>query len=229
MTIRSSLIDRFLLPELFDEALWKGGSNQKFDFICPQAFGRNTWLDSEVGRIAEGRRDESDHDDLAIFESLEGDDFDPGRPNWLLAEQCVRLWLQHNVPIIGQWEVLYAVWQLNKVAYREHRELFCAIWPSSCEYLGTRGMLLEAWRIALNVFCVPKPRVVAHPEHIQRCYFLARKIFGAENVSIWVSSEQECDRCWFDSQSVQWWTRGPIRWLAYEMLVRIHHQLRGWF
>ncbi|QQR77199.1 MAG: hypothetical protein IPJ67_03575 [Candidatus Moraniibacteriota bacterium] len=33
---------------------------------------------------------------------------------------------------------------------------------------------------------------------------------------------------WFDTKSVQQWTRGKWRWIVYDMLARIHHRLHGW-
>ncbi len=69
------------------------------------------------------------------------------------------------------------------------------------------------------------PLLVAHPEHIQRCFFIARKIFG-KSTTVWFDANAPTG--WFDSKSVQPWTRGPNVWLIYEMLARIHHRLHGW-
>ncbi len=67
--------------------------------------------------------------------------------------------------------------------------------------------------------------VVAHPEHIQRCFFLTREIFQTiPAVSTGIASKS-----WFDEGSVQRWTRNKWYWLFYELfLARPHHRLKGW-
>jgi hypothetical protein len=67
------------------------------------------------------------------------------------------------------------------------------------------------------------PLIVAHPEHIQRCFFIARRVFGVTATDVQNASTE-----WFDIGSVQKWTQNPGHWLAYEMLARIHHRLHGW-
>lgn len=256
MNIRMYLIGTFLLPVGFEEVL----RARNFDFITPQAFGRNSYPEEgsllrwrnkrrrlqgnlpveSIQRVAEIRN--QCNSDIEAFEKLKGEGFDPGEPNRILAELCWKAILGggisfdeegslvvkqggKNKPVIGQWEVMYAMWLRNSGAYSQcslsHQAL--AIWPSKDGYLGTQGLLLEVKRI-VDQRGLFSPCVVAHPEHIQRVYFLARKIFGkpvAEMTGV-------ISDLWFDSKSVQLWTRGKWRWLFYEMLTRMHHRYYKW-
>ena len=122
---------------------------------------------------------------------------------------------------------MFALWERNPEWYATHTESLKVIWPPSEGYLATRGLFLEAKRIAdAHGWCIPL--LVAHPEHIQRCFHIARKIFGNNSCTTtdyasfgWID--------WFDPKSVQWWTRGPWRWFFYEIFIaRPHHLLHGW-
>ena len=256
MNIRTYLINTFFLPIRFEKVPRK----RDFDFITPQAFGRNSypeegfhlrWRNKTRGlqgklpvegikRVVEIHSQYTS--DAEAFKKLKEEGFDPGEPNRILAELCWKAILGggisfdeegllvvkqegKNKPVIGQWEVMYAMWLRNPGAYSQcslsHQAL--AIWPSKDGYLGRQGLLLEVKRI-VDQRGLSLPCVVAHPEHIQRAYFLARKIFGKPVAKM----TEVISDLWFDSKSVQLWTRGKWRWLFYEMLTRMHHRYYKW-
>lgn len=241
MSIRDVMLHSWFLPESFCRAIGKAYSDQ-VDFICPQAFGRNTFSNDDVGAIVNtAHKKLCDSHDIDTFEWLKSRNFDPGRPNRILALRCIRLakalkssiWgtYCHRIPplitpVIGQWEVLCAMWLSEPDWYMEHQEILTPIWPPAQGYLGTRDMLLIVKKLA-DTCELKTPLLAAHPEHIKRCFFIARKIFGiaAIDIGTWEGNSHEE---WFDPGSVQKWTRSPSRWLWYEMLVRIHHRIHGW-
>ncbi|MBP5993803.1 MAG: hypothetical protein KA731_02740 [Candidatus Moranbacteria bacterium] len=228
MSLRQILLNRMLLPHspAMDLAI-KDSTVQEADFICPQGFGRNMYSDKNVGAIV-GTARKNAGNDIAAFEWLQLMGFNPGRPNKMLALYCIRLSKKEPssaCPVIGQWEVLYAMWLYEPDWYQKYQDIFIPIWPPRVGYLGTRGMMLVVKDIAggRNLHA---PLLVAHPEHIQRCFFIARKIFGELVAADYSDGKTGSD--WFDEGSVQRWTRGPNIWIAYEMLVRTHHRLQGW-
>lgn len=236
MSLRSTLINQLFLPESFSRR--EQGYDSEADFICPQGFGRNTYSDKRVVAIV-GTARENFGDDIATFEWLRSKGFDPGRPNRQLAARCILLTrpippyfddvgvVQEYplvYPVIGQWEVLYAMWAYEPDWYMKHRDEFTAIWPSPESYSSTHDMLRIAKDIAEG-HCLRTPLIVAHPEHIPRCFFIASKVFGKPVVH---TNDSEATPAWFDQRSVQYWTRGPKVWLLYEMLARLHHRLHGW-
>lgn len=218
MSLRKKLLDTFLLPEPF--GLWKAADTQAADFICPQAFGRNTYSDKAVGRVAIMRK--CLENDIETFELLKTEKFDAGSPNTRLAHLCHNL--AFDKPIIGQWEVMHELYCSFPEWYKMHQKDLFTIWPPDEGYLATRGLLLKAHAIATE-YRWKIPIVVAHPEHIQRCFFLAREIFQTiPAVSTGTASSR-----WFDEGSTQKWTRNERDWLLYELLLaRPHHLLKGW-
>lgn len=219
MDIRSFLIDRLLLPSAFSNQ-WK---KKQHDFITPQAYGRNTFSDREL-RIIRVKRDEHAND-TAMFRWLASRRFDPGKPNEVIASHCTNLTKLSGKPVIGQWEVMFALWRKNSEWYEIHSESLFAIWPSQEGSQKTKGLLEEVKNTAKDIG-LSHPLLVAHPEHVQRCYFIARKTFGV-SPAVFVYPEEE--NAWFDEDSVQWWTRSRRKWLFYELcLARPHHLLHGW-
>lgn len=237
MTVREYMVDSLFLPDSYGE-VWRP---EEFDCIVPNAFGRNSypeyghrmrlrrWIQSARGEAISPDvgfvrmiRDRA-RSDVEAFEELSARSFAPGLANCELADICWRLFQEKKVPILGDWEVMYALRRLYPDLYEHGEELFVAIWLPQEGYLATRGMLLEAKRIA-DKLDLSAPCVVARPEHIQRVYFLALKVFG-KSVSTKTMRSNDFE---FDPDSVQWWTRGKWRWLFYEMLVRLHHRYHGW-
>jgi hypothetical protein len=236
MSLRDAIIASRFLPENFYRRTAGHAYPDQAEFICPQAFGRNTYSDERVGSII-GAMLESIKDPVRRFEWLKERGFDPGQPNRILARRCIGLATARRLfifalggikatplPVIGQWEVLYAMWFYEPDLYAKYQDALIPIWPPLVGYLGTRGMMRTALDIA-EAHGLRVPLIVAHPEHIQRCFFIARKVFGiaaTDHIDGMVLEE------WFDRHSVQKQTTSPGHWLAYEMLARVHHRLHGW-
>ncbi|HWQ60482.1 MAG TPA: hypothetical protein VN420_05070 [Candidatus Fimivivens sp.] len=217
MDLKSAVFDRLFLPESFINA----NKDQMYDFMVANAFGRNSFTDKEASTIIRQKRDELD-DDIAMFEWLQTENFDPGSPNILLATELSKHPSAFDIPVIGQWEIMYELWKRYPGRYNRCIDTLFAIWPPKKGYLRTRGFMLEAKRIA-ELRRLRIPCVTAHPEHIQRCFFMARNVFGSA-----ISKSLSITPDWFDKRSVQKWTRGKWSWLTYELMVRIHHRILGW-
>ena len=252
VVVALDLIRHYLLNVAFlPMPLALAETSREFDFVTPQAFGRNMFPDdsrvlrfrnwcrqlcgkpriltsSDVRKI----RDECESD-IEAFCRLEELGFDPGTPNRLLVIGTHNFLggSPEDVPIIGQWEVCFALWGRFPLWYATHAKNIVVIWPPRSGYLSTHGILLEVQEIArTRTIGLSKPCILAHPEHMPRAYFLAQKIFGSSAVSYAMNDAFSCVRldAWFNGQSVQWQTRGEWRWIVYELLARLHHRWNGW-
>ena len=203
------------------------------DFVCPQAFGRNTWTDKEITEaMAKLFSEIGSRDQDKAMEKLAKINFDPGLVNIFLARKCYALAkeLQRSGKepwIIGQWEVIFALIATEREWYKQNRDFVIAIWPPlSGEYLGTRGLLFEAKEIARS-FGLKHPIIVGQAEHLARCVELAKRVFGGNYVVVPkvddVMKEYSFDPFFKQSQAT-----GKFRWRFYEILVRFHHMLHGW-
>ncbi|HLC95584.1 MAG TPA: hypothetical protein VJH89_03805 [Patescibacteria group bacterium] len=195
------------------------------DFICPQAFGRNTHKDKNIGEIV-GHTQSHFKDDIKTFKWLQNDWFDPGHPNTLLGSRALVLAKEYQKPIIGQWEVMYCMYHIDPAWYIEHQEHLIVIWPiPDDEGLSSFDVFVRAHNIGIKKR-LRKPLLVAHPEHIQRCFFIAQHLFGFVVVDDEYKNITD-NTPWFDKKSVQPWTRGPKRWLYYEILARMFYRFFG--
>jgi hypothetical protein len=229
MSLRYLLFDRLFLPQPFQTS-WRPRISDG-DFISPQAFGRNTFTDEEVGMAIGVIRDARDGQTIATFRELQSRGFEPGNVNITLGIRCLELaqrdwWANHGpCPVVGQWEVLYVMWLYDPTWYEKNQNILIPIWPPLKGYLGTRGMLLAVKEIA-EARDLNNPVLLAHPEHLQRAFFIACKIFG-KPVAVDTDLEESLNHN-FDERSVQKWTRGPWAWLRYEMMARFRHRLNHW-
>lgn len=240
--VREWLFDRFFLPGSFlkETGRKRRGSRSDAGFVIVLAFGRNDYPDgSFFERLSKEYWDSSssetttirnvaewyvEYGTIATFCLLSEAGFDPGIPNRTLADFCFQEFENNRMPFMLQWEVAYALWNEYSDWYEENLRHLMANWPKREEYLSTRDILLEV-RDMTRKKGWHNPLIIAHPEHIQRAYFLAKRIYSDETVR---ATDLSPSPEWFDRRSVQWWTRGPMQWLAYEMLARIHHRLKGW-
>ena len=229
MSFKETLLGGAFLPE----SIWRANRGCAMDagFICPQAFGRNTYSDKTVGPIIWDARYQSGSD-ITTFKWLKSIGFNPGHPNVMLGKRCIELatltksYMTTIRPVIGQWEVMYSMWKENPDWYEKQQANLVAIWPPYQSYLGTRDMLRAIEQVALTRG-LKDPLIVAHPEHLPRCFFLARKIFGAQSVAI--DGGTIADEEWFDRHSTQWQTRSACAWLLYELFIaRPPHLLLRW-
>lgn len=161
--------------------------------------------------------------------------FDPGMVNISLAKGCYHLArrLKENGKkpwVIGQWEVIFALATADEEMaswYKENREFIIAIWPPlSGEYLGTRGLLFEAKKIACS-FGLKNPIIVGQSEHLARCVQLAKRVFGGNSVVV-PEIDDAMKEYSFDPNSVHPQTTSKWTWRWYEFRARFHHLLHGW-
>jgi hypothetical protein len=220
------MFDYFLKPEVLTRSR---GNIDKEAIICPQAFGRNTWTDEEVSQklqalFQKGLSAEQKLNDLARFKRLDSVDFDPGKVNHQLAETCYRLSYEegNTLPqfIIGQWEVLYAVYKIDPKWYELFWSFHQAIWPpEDGSYLTTRGLLKS---ISKKIPSYKGVIVVGQAVHLARCARLADKIFGKERIIV-----PRPPIPLYDPQSVQSWTQNQESFLGWETKARIFEELPG--
>lgn len=215
------LLDYFLKPDILARPR---GNTIDAKIICPQAFGRNTWTNKEAaGRLQDLNLKEID--DIARFNFLEKAGFDPGSVNRNLAEQCFQLSTAGNPsrfrPIVGQWEVLYAVWKSYPDWYECNNSFHQALWPPTDRmhpYLSTRE-LLQGVDTVLH-YWPEKIAIVAQSIHLGRCVRLADKIFGKRQIIV-----PQPGTPLYDSRSVQPWTRNQRSFLAWERGMRLFEEL----
>lgn len=195
------------------------------DFILVEGFGRNVYTNKELTTLIRPQRNRLG-DDSAMFKWLSENAFDPGTPNRILAEACVRQMRFYGFPAIVQWEVAYAVWNEYPAFFEKYRGSFFVVWPWPKGYQGSHGLHRDAKRICGQITGknMVVPLLIAHPEHVQRCYFVAKKRFGGAGIFQLIRSKR-----WFDRKSKQWQTKGNRLWLFYEIcLARPYGRLSGW-
>ena len=242
LRVREWLFDRFLLPGSFlkETGRKRGGSTLDAGYAIVLAFGRRDcpeesflarsigrWGDAHFPMIRDVAEWNGEYGTVDTFEMFEEYGFDPGLPNKMLADLCFQRFEKTDTPLVLQWEIAYTLWSRHGDWYRERWNRLIVIWPEEERYLSTRHFFLIAKGMA-RLQGWYNPLIIAHPEHVQRAYFVARRVYSDNEKEIVRAMALSSPRKWFDKWSVQWWTRGPMRWLAYEMLVRIHHWHKGW-
>ncbi|NTW15432.1 MAG: hypothetical protein HGA38_03605 [Candidatus Moranbacteria bacterium] len=222
MPFKEYLLDRSLLPEPYSTAQ----KAETYDCVIPQAYGRNTF-ENRVLPMIRKRRDDFGSD-IAMFRWLHDQGFDSGEPNRFISESCYQAveLLGRHVPVIGQWEVMFALWKAYPQWYESNTNTLVAIWPAECGRQNTYELLLEAMEVC-KTRNVSVPLIPAAPQHTPRTFFLAKKIFGTSPAVVKRYPDEDPNH-WYDPKSVQWQTRSERLWLLYESLSRIHHHLFGW-
>lgn len=187
--------------------------------IVPCAFGRNTWEDKEVARVVSAIRYKSLYN-VERFQELKKLGFEPGLVNRALAEICFALAQAAPSRIWGQWEVMYAFYELDPVWYESQRThfRFQATWPDG-SYLSTREVLRSVlWR--------PTDRmaIVAQAVHAVRCFRIARHLYGPNRVMMAPGTMPHL----YDPDSVQPWTRSEAAFLGRERWTRPVDEALSW-
>jgi hypothetical protein len=222
------------------------GSTADADCIFVQALGRNSFPDEGLGKgLAQLRRKAGPHD-LKAFNHMKAFGFDPGESNRALARMAMKRSGQLRIPIIAQWEVVYAIWEMNSGWYVHHLNKIDCLWPPEGGYFSTRDVKIMSKERMLARGC-RRPLEMAHPAMIARAVTILWKLGISpivEPVSVldfWKSN------LWvWDKKSVQPWTRGlfhlpdldlPVGeyikglrevWIVREWLGRIHHIVHRW-
>jgi len=133
---------------------------------------------------------------------------EPNPCNVRLAEEVIRAAHEvgSQVCIVAQWEIARALQEWGLVAD-------VVVDPVPGKYLGSADVAMRA-KEAFQSAGVQECVVIAQPFlHLSRCKRLMEMAgFRPRDMAI--------GRIGFDSQSTQWWTRGPIRLLLYAVLQR---------
>ena len=196
------------------------------DAVCIfiQSFGRNALDDDILGRVIWGIREHTDHDDLSSFLELKRKKFDPGDSNYAIARHVMRLADRFSIPVMGQWETIYAMWELDPEWYQANRARIDCIWPPREGYFATyhvKEMSHEAMR---QRRLSGRPLEVAHPAMAARAIPILWKLGLSpivEPVSLWSFWKHPL---WvWDKNSIQPWTRSFVSWIPREMVSRILH------
>lgn len=224
------------------------GRVEQGDCVFVQAFGRNTIPDEELGEtVWKAIRKGNSLSETFTFLNYNGKKVEPGQANEALAERAMRLAEQYDIPIIAQWEVIYAIWQLHRRWFLENKKRIDCIWPPQQGYFATYDVKLQS-REKMRERGKSNPIEVCHPAMKARAVPI---IWGmgidviAEGVAPWNFWRNETWK--WDAESVQPWTRGFLRpgvskknllrnplqaikgvWLPREFAGRIHHLFKGW-
>ncbi len=184
--------------------------------IFVQAFGRNMLDDSILNRVIWGLREHFGFDDQRVFREMRQRDYDPGDSNLTLARHSLRLAQLYSIPIIAQWEIIYAIYLIAPDWYRENRSLLDAIWPPREGYFATYHVKeLSQQRMQARQLR-GRPLEVAHPSMTTRAIPILWQLGlnpVVEGIS-WRLCGQH--RLWrWDRRSVQPWTRDFGQWIAW--------------
>ena len=211
----------YLLP--FLPCCPKIGELIEADDILVQAFGRNLFDDESLGKVISRllQRAKSLGEAFALL-TYEG--FDPGKPNMALAKKAIRLAKQFRIPIIAQWEVVFAIWQLDRRWFFDNQSQIDCIWPPELGYFATWHEKMDS-KEAMRVKGVYHPIELAHPVMLPRAVAILWKLqvpVVVEPVRPWSFFRHELFV--FDKKTVQWWTGAFWRFSClYEVLGRPHH------
>lgn len=206
-----------MCPQIGEEA------DANVEFV--QSFGRNSIPDSDLGEVLWNIRTNAAMNDLATFVELDTQGFDPGKPNLMLAGQAMELAEEHGIPIITQWEVAYAIYEIDLSWYLDHSSQIYTIWPDrDSSYFTTR----EVKRLSvekMRELGLSHPLEIAHPAMKARAFLIIEKL-GVVPITQSVSWRCWDDLLWqWDENSVQPWTRDFFHWKIREVQVRVHHVL----
>lgn len=228
----------------------KIGELEQGDCIFVQAFGRNSIPDEELGKTVREKisKDETLNQRL---KSLNDDDFDPGKSNKALAKKALRLAKRRDIPVISQWEVVYAIWELDRQWLLDNQSKIDCLWPPEEGYYTTFDVKQECKK-RMKQRGKSKPIEICHPAMAARATAIIWKTgtdLVTEGIKPWSFSKNEL---WvWDSSSIQPWTREfvPLEalrngwWLLKDPKERIlkgiwwiregsvrflHHPLKGW-
>ena len=196
------------------------GTLEMMDCIFVQAFGRNTYKDDELGRELWTILNSCKQDVVQAMTLLKYQGFDPGKSNRAMAHFVMKLHKWFNVPIITQWEVAFAMFELDSAWYLEHSCNVDVIWPPEQGNFATWHVKVNSKQRMLTRGC-SRPLEIAHPAMLARAVLtiwmtgvipvvLPSAILIKEGLWVW------------DENSVQSWTTSFGAWIKErEVLGRI--------
>lgn len=226
----------------------KIGELEQGDCVFVQAFGRNTLSDEDLGeRIWQAKNNSDSLGETFTFLGYQEGGFDPGDSNRALAKKAMDLAEKYEIPIIAQWEVVYAIWEMERKWFFENQSEISCLFPPEQGYYATWDVKLES-KAMMEERGKSNPIEVCHPAMKPRAIAIIWKTglhLVAEGVSIFDFWK---DELWvWDSESIQPWTRRFIGledlktllrerfeaiekiWLIREFGGRlVHHPIKGW-
>lgn len=185
--------------------------------ICALSFGRNTFPDKHLGRDLKAcfRRYGLRRSIISIprFFALKKSGFDPGKANRAIAWR-VRQYAEEMRVVLGQWEVMFALWEKDPMWYDERDEHFFVIWPDENQArLDTDQALRNMFRDR------PKHEnflLIAHQELWPCCIQTAEQMLEPDSVHI-----AQIGKIPYEPRSIQKWARTPQSFAAYEKKQQI--------
>jgi hypothetical protein len=196
------------------------GDPEEADVLIIQAFGRNTYGDEELD-IVRTIYERSGGNDATAIEKLREVSFNPGIPNYDLAQEAQEIADRYDLPIITQWEVAVA---FNPEWYAVHKERIICIWPpGGTEYFTTWHVKTATWKI-MKEKGWKTPVELAHKSQIARSFLVVKKVMHITPVVLPQRTKS------FDPNSVQPWIRSWRKFvLPREIIVRwVHHIIKRW-
>ncbi len=206
--------------ESFPPDKWPQATFGHNDVMLTQAFGRNTFSDSELPAVSRERLQcKTDEEMFAGFLSDEG--FEPGLSNEALADVMAGQLSDPTVTIeqAVQWEVAYALWRKYPELYADAREAIHVLWPNS----GAKAY--RTYEVNHDSAGIMEQNGLynaiefAHPDMMIR----ALKILG----KLGIEADILAANIPFDPKSIQYQTRGQHQWVLRELLTRVEHALIG--
>lgn len=181
--------------------------------LIAQAFGRNSFPDEKL-KDSILVTDASDEEKARYCRERM---FDPGRPNCLIAEAIEGLDGRFAFErIFIQWEIFFS---LSAEWLMKNARKLVIIWPNE-EYFNTK-MVLEKI-LSHGARKSERPLMICHKGALLRTALIWEKLTG--NFPLLPYEQVDC----FDEKSVQPWTRSAKNFYPREILVRIHHLIKGW-
>ena len=193
------------------------GNPTDADCIFVQAFGRVSYPDTALPEIMRWLRKEADDTDLHMFELLDKYCCLTGASNQALAVTCY--WLIHenpNLHLMMQWEVALELWRIDHEWYVYRLQQLHTIWPPGDGYFDTTAVK----RVSIGLMRyhgLSRPLELAKSAMLVRAWLIIRRL-GVEPRLVIANIP-------FDENSIQPWTRNRRRWIARELLGRVHHVL----
>ena len=200
-----------------------GGDVSTGDCIVVQAINRNMIPDAELYKVARLYR--SLHDGVPALQQLRRVfGFRANIPNCDLARACQKL-LTRFPKLIAfcQWEVAEAIDAMDKEFYTTNKNRVIGLWPQDegSTRFSTYDNALQV-KTLMGERGLKKPILLAHEDHMIRCWFLYRKLLKVDPIiPVYKVSS-------YDSQGVQPYARDRKTFRQYErFLARPHHIITG--
>jgi hypothetical protein len=207
--------------------LWPGAGNPAkeygADIILVQSFGRNTYPDVRLGIMIHYCLGAVNGDNERMFALIKKFDFDPGDMNSSLAKELVNLMENFSIQnAVVQWEIGFALWNNHPEFFGKMKREIEIVWPDrNQKYMSPVSVIDRTISIA-KIKGFEKIACLSHRRMETRVALMVAERTDIDLVCV------KSHTVSFSNKSVQWWTRGPIRWLARESFVRVFFMIKSW-